>query len=86
MKKDKINHIFAGALIASAVGMPCYLNNVDLFAGLWGSIVSAIIAGSVKEWCDNQYGNGMDWKDFLFTVIGSLVPVLFILGLHFGKG
>ena len=58
MKKNKINHIFAGALIA----------------------------GAIKEWCDKQYGNGMDWKDFLFTVIGSLVPVLFILGLHFGKG
>ncbi len=48
MKTDKINHIFAGALIASAVGMPCYLNNVDLFAGIWGSIVSAIIAGAIK--------------------------------------
>lgn len=84
--KDYRKHIIAGALIASAVGMPAYLENADLFAGLWGSIVSAIIAGAVKEFCDHVYTDKWDWKDFLFTVIGSLVPVLFILGLHFGKG
>lgn len=82
---DKKLHIIAGLAIALAVGIPCYVNSYDLFAGLWGC-TAGIIAGGVKEWCDNKYNWEWDWKDFAATCIGVLVAVLFILGLHFGKG
>lgn len=84
--KDKINHIIAGVLVAAAVGLPCYLENVDLFAGIWGAVVSVLIAGGVKEWCDNQFGGGVDWKDYAATVLGGIIVVLLILGFHFGRG
>ena len=89
MKKDKINHLIAGLLIASAVGMPCYLNNVDLFAGLWAAMAGALVAACVKEYCDTGYcldPTRWDWKDIGFTVIGAVPVALLILGLHFGRG
>jgi len=82
---DKVKHILAGLLIASVVGIPCYVNTYDLFAGLWGC-TAGIIAGGVKEWCDNKYNWEWDWKDFAATCIGVAIAVLIILGLHFGKG
>ena len=82
---DKVKHILAGLLIASVVGIPCYVNTYDLFAGLWGC-TAGIIAGGVKEWCDNVYEWEWDWKDFAATCIGVAIAVLFILGLHYGKG
>ena len=75
----------AGALIAGAVGIPCYINSNDLFAGLWACL-AGVIAGIVKEWCDNKYNWEWDWKDLLATCIGVAIAALFILGLHFGKG
>ena len=87
MKKDKLYHVLAGLLIAAAVGLPCYLESLNLFAGLWSPLVSCIIAGGVKEWCDNNTdGNKWGWWDFGCTVIGAVVVALFIVGMHYGKG
>lgn len=82
---DKKLHLLAGLLIAAVVGIPCYVNTYDLFAGLWGC-TAGIIAGGVKEWCDNKYNWEWDWKDLLATCVGVAIAVLIILGLHFGKG
>ena len=84
--KDKKEHLVAGLLIAALVGLPCYLDSGNLFAGLWAAVFATAIAGGVKELADNVYGIGADWKDFAATCIGMAVVVLFILGLHFGKG
>lgn len=84
--KDKKEHILAGFMVAALVGLPCYLDSGNLFAGVWSAVFATVIAGGVKEWADNVYGIGADWKDFAATCIGAIVVVLFILGLHFGKG
>ena len=84
--KDKKYHVLAGVLVAAFVGLPAYLESLNLFAGLWGAIVSGIIAGGVKEWCDAQYGFGASAKDFGFTCIGVAIAAVFIIMLHFGKG
>lgn len=86
MKRDKLYHILAGLLIAAVVGVPCYVNTHDLFAGLWGAMMGGIVAGAVKEYTDNAHAGCWDWKDLAFTCIGVAIAVLFILGLHFGKG
>lgn len=87
MKTDRINHFIAGALIASAVGMPAYLENVDLFAGIWSALVAVIIVAATKEWCDGEYTfNKWSWTDFVFTILGALLVVLIMLGFHYGKG
>ena len=87
MKKDKINHIFAGAMVAAFIGLPAYLESGNLFAGLWASLTSGIIAGGVKEYCDMRTeGNKWDLWDFLATCLGAVLVALFIVGLHFGKG
>lgn len=83
---DKKYHVLAGLLIAVAVGLPAYLESLNLFAGLWSAIVSGIIAGGVKEWCDNKYNLEWDWRDFAATCLGAIVMALLIVGLHFGKG
>ena len=83
---DKKSHIIAGMLIALAVALPVWLSSNDLFAGLW-ACVSGIIAGGVKEWCDNKVdGNQWDWHDFAASAIGVAVVAVFIILLHFGKG
>lgn len=85
--KDKKYHVLAGLLVAAFVGLPCYLESVNLFAGLWAAIVSGIIAGGVKEYCDlRTEGNKWDWLDFAFTCIGAVIVALFIILLHYGKG
>ena len=87
MKKDKLYHILAGLAIAAAVGLPCYLESINLFAGLWSALASGIIAGGIKEHCDNNTeGNKWDWWDFAATLIGAVLVALFIVALHFGKG
>ena len=86
MMKDKKYHVLAGLLIAVAVGLPAYLESVNLFAGLWASLTSGVIAGGVKEWCDNKYNWEWDWRDFAATCLGAVIVALFIIGLHFGKG
>ena len=86
MTSNKL-HILAGLLIAAAVGLPAYLESVNLFAGLWSAIVSGIIAGGIKEWCDvHTEGNEWNWIDFGFTLIGVAIVALFITALHYGKG
>ena len=86
---DKKYHILAGLLIAVAVGLPAYLNNVDLFAGLWSALAGAMVAACVKEYCDTGYcldPTRWDWKDIGFTLIGAVLVALFIVGLHYGRG
>lgn len=83
---DKVKHILAGLLIASVVGIPCYVNTYDIFAGLWGC-TAGIIAASMKEYFDYHInGNRWDWWDWGCTVIGAILVALFIVGLHFGNG
>ena len=84
--KDKVEHLLVGFVIAALVGLPVYHNCHDLFAGIWASLFPAVIAGAVKEWSDYQHDNKFDWRDLAYTAIGAVVVVLFIIGLHFGKG
>jgi hypothetical protein len=87
MMKDKKYHVLAGLLIAAAVGLPCYLESINLFAGLWSALTSGIIAGGVKEYCDMRTeGNKWDWLDFGCTCLGAVIVALFIILLHYGKG
>lgn len=89
MKTDKFKHTVCGIIAAVAVGLPAYLNNVDLFAGLWSALAGAMVAACVKEYCDTGYcldPTRWDWRDIGFTVIGGVVVVLLILGLHYGRG
>lgn len=87
MKTDKTTHVLVGAGASAWCSLPAYLASNDLFAGIWVAIWVAIIAGIIKEWCDmHTDGNKWDWKDFLATVIGGVLVVLLILGMHFGKG
>lgn len=83
---DKKYHVLAGLLVAAFVGLPCYLESLNLFAGLWASLAGGIIAGGIKEWCDVSRGNRWDWWDFGCTVIGAVLVALLILGMHYGKG
>lgn len=82
---DKKKHFIAGLLVAALVGLPCYLETINLFAGLWACL-AGIIVGGVKEWCDYVYAWKWDWRDFLATCIGVVVVAVFIVMLHFGKG
>ena len=85
--KDKKYHVLAGLLVAAFVGLPCYLESLNLFAGLWSALTSGIIAGGVKEYFDMRTeGNKWDWWDFLATILGAVIVALFIIGLHFGRG
>ena len=85
--KDKKYHVLGGLLVAAFVGLPCYLESLNLFAGLWSAIVSGILLAGCKEWCDMRTeGNKWDWWDFGCTVIGAVIVAVFIVGLHFGKG
>ena len=86
---DKKYHVLAGLLIAAAVGLPAYLESLNLFAGLWAAMSGALVAACVKEYCDTGYcldPTRWDWKDIGFTVIGAALVVLLIFGLHFGRG
>jgi len=86
MKNDKIKHAVAGFLIAFAISVPCYCSSYDLFAGLWACL-SGIVAGTVKEWCDmHTEGREWDWKDFGSTAVGTVIAMLFILCMHYGRG
>jgi hypothetical protein len=87
MKKDYITHFCAGAMVAALVGLPAYLESLNLFSGLWPAITSGLLAAGIKEMCDdNTDGNNWDWKDFGATAIGVLVVAVFIILLNFGKG
>ena len=82
--KDKLLHIFWGAVFAGIVALPVYNDSHDLFAGLWACL-SGVIAAGVKEWCDMRTDK-WDWLDFGCTVIGAVVVALFIVGMHYGRG
>lgn len=85
--KDKKYHVLVGVLVTAFVGLPCYLESINLFAGLWSALTSGILAGGVKEYCDMRTdGNKWDWLDFAATCLGAVLVALFIIGLHFGKG
>jgi len=87
MKTDKKYHVLAGFLVAAFVGLPCYLESLNLFAGVWSALTSGIIAGGCKEYCDLRTdGNKWDWWDFAATCLGAVIVALFIVGLHYGKG
>ena len=87
MKKDKITHFCAGVIVAALVGLPAYLESMNLFSGLWSAITGGLLAAGIKEMCDdNTEGNNWDWHDFGATFLGVLVVVVFIILLHFGKG
>jgi hypothetical protein len=96
MKQDKINHTLIGCGVAFIVGIVTYLMQQDEFgnvagsaawAGVFAALVSAALAGGVKEWCDmHTSGNKWDWKDFAATMVGGVVAALVIIGIHFGKG
>jgi ABC-type transporter Mla maintaining outer membrane lipid asymmetry permease subunit MlaE len=86
MKNDKKKHFVAGLLVAALVALPCYLESVNLFAGLWAAVFATVIAGGVKEYTDYCHTKHWDWRDFGCTCLGAAVIVLLILGLHYGKG
>lgn len=84
---DKKYHVLAGVLVAALVGLPAYLESINLFAGLWSALTSGIIAASIKEYYDYKTeGNTWNWWDWGCTVIGAAIVAVFILCLHFGKG
>ena len=84
---DYVKHFIAGALAASAVSIPVYAESGNLFAGIWAAVMTAAIAGGAKELGDSTGDfNIFDFRDLAFTALGALVPVLFVIGLHFGKG
>lgn len=83
---DKIKHIIAGALVALAIGLPCYLESNVLFAGLWACL-SGVVAGAVKEYTDMSHeGSVWSWKDFGATCLGVVIAEVLILMLHYGRG
>jgi hypothetical protein len=87
--KDKKYHVLAGALVAAFVGLPCYLESLSLFAGLWAALAGALVAACVKEYCDTGYcidPTRWDWKDIGFTLIGAVLVALLIIGLPYGRG
>ena len=74
-------------LVAALVGLPCYLESLNLFAGLWSAIVSGILLAGCNEYCDMRTeGNKFDLWDFLATCLGAVIVALFIIMLHYGKG
>ena len=82
--KDKLYHIFWGAVIALAIAIPVYVNSHDLFAGMWATLAGVVAVG-VKEWCDMRTDK-WDWLDFFATCIGAVIVAVFIVAMHFGKG
>lgn len=85
--KDKKYHVLAGLLVAASVGLPCYLESLNLFAGLWSALTSGILLAGCKEYCDMRTdGNKWDWLDFLTTCFGAVIVAVFIVAMHFGKG
>ena len=84
--KDKKYHVLAGLLVAALVGLPCYLESINLFAGLWSALVSGIIIGCCKEWLDYNASGKWEWQELLATIGGAVAVAVFIILLHFGKG
>jgi hypothetical protein len=94
MKQDKKQHIAMGAAAAIVVGFITYLvsgeaNGYNVAAGVYSALAGGFVAAAVKEYCDHRYSLDpmqWDWADIGFTMIGTAVVALFIVGLHFCKG
>lgn len=82
---DKVKHNLGGSAHRIGGGHPLLCQHLRPLCGVVGC-TAGIIAGGVKEWCDNKYNWEWDWRDFAFTCIGVAIAVLIVLGLHFGKG
>lgn len=83
---DKTKHIIAGLLIALVIGLPCYLESNNLFAGLWACL-AGVIAGAVKEYTDMSHdGSVWSWKDFGATCLGVVISAVVIVLMHFANG
>jgi hypothetical protein len=68
---DKLYHFIAGVIIY--IFSSIILNN-------WASIIPVILIGGAKEVYDYYSKKGTpDWWDFIWTVIGGLVMLLFSL-------
>lgn len=78
--------MISGAVIAFLIGLPVYLDTLNLFAGIWAGMLSGTVAGITKEWTDTIYDNKWSWKDLGYTVIGSAIVAIFMILLHIGKG
>jgi len=62
MKTDKLYHLIAGIVIATAVGW---------FFGPAVGLAAGVLAGAAKEaWDHIDYG-GASWPDFVATFIGA---------------
>lgn len=83
---DKKKHFVAGLVTAIVVAMPVYLETLNLFAGLWSALVSGIIIGCCKEWCDYNQSGKWEWPELLCTIGGAVAVVVFIALMYFGKG
>lgn len=71
MAKDKLKHLLAGYSIATLVGLLCSSHRVGL--------VSAIIAGILKEAYDKLTGKGTcELLDFVATALGGLLGYLLL--------
>lgn len=84
--KDNIKHIICGIIISLIVGLPVYLETSNLFGGLWAAGTSGLIAGGIKEWCDNLYDNEWSWSDFKYTSFGVIIAIIFIILLNISLG
>ena len=94
--KDKVIHCIIGFGIAFFNGLVSYQLLIDdagnvansvVIAAVFVALVSAALAGGVKEWCDmHNKGNKWDWRDFSATAIGGIIAALILLGIHFGQG
>ena len=83
---DKTKHIIAGLLLALAIGLPCYIESNNLFAGLWACL-SGVVAGAVKEHTDMSHdGSVWSWRDFGATCLGVAISAVVIVLMHFAKG
>jgi len=83
---DIKKHIIAGFGVALIVALPVWLECNNLFCGLWACI-AGVIAGVVKEWCDNNTEfNEWSWADLGWTCVGSLAAALLIILMHYAKG
>ena len=67
---DKKWHFAAGFFFATLFGM--------LF-NMKACILPAIFAGFIKEFFDLWTTDQWDWKDFLATAIGGVLPQLFVI-------
>ena len=85
--KDQMKHLLAGLAVALIVGLPCLIESGNLFCGLYSGWMAAVIAGGVKEWCDNNTEfNEWSWTDLGWTCVGSIAAALLIILMHFAKG